>query len=148
MQKESTLHLVLRLRGGLQSLTIITEHSKHKVDTFDDVYSGIQKGRNFILNKKYPGSGKIIYLKMHYLPHCPYSRRALSTLLEFPHSLNVHFFNGSSPRNRAKIQNFLSEYAKENDVSLNVNSMPQLFSHGHPLGGSDTLQERLEKLVE
>ncbi len=130
-------------------MTITTGHGKKKnVDSFDEVYSGITSGENFILNKTYPGTGKPIDLKMHYLPQCPYSKRALMTLLDFPHSLNVHFFNGFPPQQRAKVKKYIHNYQRLHNISLNANSMPQLFTEGFPLGGSDTLRERLEQLVQ
>jgi len=149
VQKESTLHLVLRLRGGSDDYTIkmTTPNGSGEVSNVSDVLEALRNSDESKMSKKYSGE-RVIKLKMHYLPYCPYTEKSINILINFPHSIEVHFFKSTSTKHRRKVRKYLQSYARKHKVHLNAGSMPQFFYDGEPLGGSDTLAERIEKIAE
>ncbi len=86
-------------------------------------------------------------LYMHYKPGCPYTRRAIETIMQYPDELIIRLWNINTNGNAEKVKEYLRSYKKQYNLKdFNTETMPQFFYKGQPLGGADTLAYRLQNL--
>lgn len=88
---------------------------------------------------------------MHYKPGCPFTTKALDTIMKFDNNLIVRLWNietGGPDRKRKirdYIRNTLGTYGKSSSSDI---TFPQFFYKGTPIGGADTLAFRLDQITK
>jgi hypothetical protein len=85
-------------------------------------------------------------LHMHYKMSCPYTRKALYMIEKFQRPIVVAMHNADHPDLRSKVESYL-QHTRGFDGSSRL-TFPQFFYDGQPLGGTDTLAEHVNKIVE
>jgi glutaredoxin-related protein len=121
----------------------------HLLDSIQNIrykYVDLMKSTTPVRTYNYnSSSAKIIY--MHYKPGCPFTEKAIRTIMQYPGELIVRLWNINTNSNGNKVKEYLRNYKKHYNLKdFNTETFPQFFHKGDPLGGADTLALRLTQI--
>lgn len=97
----------------------------------------------------YTAGADVLNLTLHFLPHCPYTEKALQTLVAQFQGNCIITATCVRPEVKEKHMKMLMDYIQKHTVKVRIDgsTLPQFFYKGVPLGGASSFMTHLRSVL-